>query len=510
MNVKLQLLLTAMPLALCSLPPAFNPSPALAATPPLGGAKGVLLACENSDCLDGILNSPKSYYSSLGASPVDTQGSLSADLSKYRLVVIISPSSNPTAAEVSSLKKFIKGGGRLVLTAYPDPNLVSNNWLAQLDVPIRFTGENAGSSDCPTKPNNSNSYALHPLTADLPTTGVYYTTATTLNINPRNPGVLLSPPGAFDKTILAVHPHARTTGGDVVIAGGDFFSSFCNFKNEKLWANLFLNMDDDNDGLLNDWEIRGYDADGNGTIDVNLPAMQANPKRKDIFVEMDWMEGCPGSRKPTIGAIGTLVRAFANAPLSNPDGSSGISLHLDYKQGGQFTGGNSISCVGTLTWPEGFQTLKKSNFDAKKRGRIFHYSIWANLLDTPEGRKGGAAENLGDDLVVALGRSGGGNATSQAGLFMHELGHNLGLNHGGVGNYIDYKPNHLSVMNYSFTLGGLIFNSERGKIDYTRSSPPALNELALNENIGLNGGAAVNDYGTLWFCQGSNDEKKNS
>jgi hypothetical protein len=476
----------------------------------------VLLTCQNQDCNgDKIFSTIKSYYNSLGASLVDEVYQLPADLSKYRLVVIISPSSYPTAAEVSSLKNFIKGGGRLVFTVWPDLGnvtvgniAVGNNWLTQIGVPISVTGDNAGNSDCPTKPNNSNSYAPHPLTGDLPTTGVYYTTATTLNINPQNPGVLLSPPGALDKTILAVYPHVRTTRGDVVVAGGDFFTAYCNLKNQKLWANLFLNMDDDNDGLLNDWEIRGYDADGNGTIDVNLPAMGANSKHKDIFVEIDWMEGCPGSRKPTTGAIGKIVQAFANAPVKNPDGIDGITLHIDYGQGGLFTGGTKIACVDTLIWPEDFQPLKTANFDAKKRQRIFHYSIWANFLEIPgEGRKGGAGEQGGDDLVISLGTSRG-NDTSQAGIFMHELGHNLGLNHGGVGNYVDYKPNHLSVMNYSFTLTGLILDSNKGTIDYGRSSPPALNELALNEKIGLNGGPAVTPYGTVWYCQGSNDRKE--
>ena len=37
---------------------------------------------------------------------------------------------------------------------------------------------------------------------------------------------------------------------------------------------------------------------------------------------------------------------------------------------------------------------------------------------------------------------------------MHELGHNLGLRHGGD-DLPNFKPNYLSVMNYSFQLTGL-------------------------------------------------------
>ncbi|KYK24672.1 hypothetical protein AYK25_06015, partial [Thermoplasmatales archaeon SM1-50] len=41
--------------------------------------------------------------------------------------------------------------------------------------------------------------------------------------------------------------------------------------------------DDDGDGLPNDWEIYGYDANGDGIIDVDLPAMGADPQHEDIF-----------------------------------------------------------------------------------------------------------------------------------------------------------------------------------------------------------------------------------
>ena len=52
---------------------------------------------------------------------------------------------------------------------------------------------------------------------------------------------------------------------------------------------LTIFSDTDGDGLRDDWEMNGVDADGNGTIDLDLPAMGANPLRKDLFVETDWM-----------------------------------------------------------------------------------------------------------------------------------------------------------------------------------------------------------------------------
>ncbi len=72
---------------------------------------------------------------------------------------------------------------------------------------------------------------------------------------------------------------------------------------------------------------------------------------------------------------------------------------------------------------------------------------------------------------------------------MHELGHNLGLGHGG-GDEVMNKPNYLSVMNYAFQTSGLIYdNKETGTFDYSRSDQiPELDEAHLNETVGLDGG----------------------
>lgn len=38
---------------------------------------------------------------------------------------------------------------------------------------------------------------------------------------------------------------------------------------------------------------------------------------------------------------------------------------------------------------------------------------------------------------------------------MHELGHNLGLKHGGADLCINYKPHYLSIMNYTYQANGI-------------------------------------------------------
>jgi len=81
---------------------------------------------------------------------------------------------------------------------------------------------------------------------------------------------------------------------------------------------------------------------------------------------------------------------------------------------------------------------------------------------------------------------------------MHELGHNLGLLHGGF-EHLGYKPNYLSVMNYFFQLDGLIIDGVDGHYDYSRFNLTTLNENDLNEGLGLSGTPEAANYGTKYF-----------
>ena len=221
------------------------------------------------------------------------------------------------------------------------------------------------------------------------------------------------------------------------------------------------NLDDtDCDGLADDWEKAG------SYLGISMPGV--NWQHKDILVEIDAMVSHANTNLNS--AMDLVKTKFATAPaISNPDGQPGINLHviLDHK---------TIphdSC--TDIWSE-FQTLKNAWFGTalerasiadivSKKQTIYHYGI---SLHSQCGLTGvsGSAEQPGNDIVISLGDSGwadsdanghpDGNTNQKAATFMHELGHNLDLKHGGSTNTPPCKPNYFSVMNPLYEFAGIV------------------------------------------------------
>lgn len=302
--------------------------------------------------------------------------------------------------------------------------------------------------------------------------------------------------------------------------------------------------DADGDGLCDDWETNGLTVYVAGVpVFVNLPAMGANPNHKDIFVQADYMTsqalcipifGClfGHTHQPSLAAVALVTQAFANAPVNNPDGTTGITLHVDCGPScvmnpimgttwGAMSQANALAhqdSLGALVgnnydWTTGFDPIKRVNFSTARQ-QVFHYLVFAHNLSGLDGTSGISRGITASDFIVSLGSwdsghggsgspgAGVGTTMQQAGTLMHELGHNLSLQHGGTDG-INNKPNFLSVMNYLFQMPGLIINGAQGTLDYSRFLLPSLNENSLNEMVGLNGGAAIARYGTMYFCQGA-------
>src|SRR5262249_44808424 len=141
-----------------------------------------------------------------------------------------------------------------------------------------------------------------------------------------------------------------------------------------------------------------------------------------------------------------------------------------------------------------FDTVKAdpANFGPNDPRRFaFHYCLWTHRISRTEGISG-IADIHGNDLEVGLGNRGFdgrdtdgdglpdykvGDVQEQATTFMHELGHNLGLNHGGApADGVNFKPNYLSVMNYRYLDGIPPTDPDgaagplRARLDYSRKA----------------------------------------
>jgi len=266
------------------------------------------------------------------------------------------------------------------------------------------------------------------------------------------------------------------------------------------------NPDNDGDGLCDNWETEGIDFDHDGVIDLKLydvnmdgvidSSEHADPNHKDVYVEIDWME----QHEPLASALERVVKAFAAAPVTNPDGTTGIRLHLLVDE--QAVGHRDHLAFGNQphTAPD-FDGVKAARFGtgsertaanatmilAAKR-LAFRYALFVHQLSGSGAS--GQAELPGNDFVVSLGGfstvsgHGRGNVDQQAGTFIHELGHTLGRRHGGD-DEANCKPNYMSVMNWCFQFDGAPIVGRA--LDYSRQALPPMDENNLSEPVGIGG-----------------------
>jgi len=229
------------------------------------------------------------------------------------------------------------------------------------------------------------------------------------------------------------------------------------------------------------------DADGipdcsevSGSTFAGLPLYDwgARVGTKDIFIEVDYMEATNSSAQ--VADEGIIPRREALQKVVDSFATQNIAVHFDV--GDLYDPGVGINIAnfdlgggGEVPFAAGISfdpvDARANVYDYKRdytdyaRMQIFHYLIFANSQVAGGGSgSSGLAELNGNDLIVTLGdwslnSSGISNTNAlinyQASTLMHELGHNLGLFHGGSNDGNNYEPNYISIMNYMYQLTGL-------------------------------------------------------
>ena len=235
-----------------------------------------------------------------------------------------------------------------------------------------------------------------------------------------------------------------------------------------------------------------YISDGDevlGTLaGLDLPGLGVNPLVPNILIEYDWFDdGTPThTHRPTATQIAMVTASFA---------AQGVVVIHDYGQGpAPFDRGNLISDADGNVDGLGteYYDYKAANFDANRDG-YFHYNMHPHQYNF--GGSSGLAEINGDDFITATGNFTT-NDLAVAGTIQHELGHNLGLLHGGPlsmlpNSDINYKPNYNSVMSYTYQFSGVDDDctpTPDGVLDYSSGGNPPLDETDLSEPLGICGG----------------------
>ncbi len=302
-------------------------------------------------------------------------------------------------------------------------------------------------------------------------------------------------------------------------------------------STLNCNKNTANDGICDEWKTsQGLQIPLNG-VNYKYPCnpllddptnpfpitgnvvVCPDPSKKDVYVEIDYLS----FDRPDDQALWKVIQAFQTHNINlhlQVDEDLGFNPLLDFvtpwqtqtNSGHNFmdfktqdfgtvkdrtcTTNPSISDQPPCGTDNGAQEIQ--NWLNAKR-QVFHYALFVNQYEFNNIplRVSGISEIPGNDFLIALGPLAGfvGSQTQQAAVFMHELGHNLGLMHGGplkaVGGIstddtlTDCKPNYFSVMNYLYEFSVGDWGYVDRPLDYSESTVTSIDENNINDQVGI-------------------------
>jgi len=355
---------------------------------------------------------------------------------------------------------------------YRDPNTAPANTQQVLNVIISATGGDSINVQLTETSATSGFFTFTPYVMFTSGANNQNTPALHVDVNDIVTTAVQSPPAGIIPIEEAVN----------IISAGDGAwpptGTFLGNKSVKLTG-----TDSDLDGIVDSWETTTglqipyngitYTYPCNSSISYDCPVVG----KKDVYIEIDYMR----RHAPNPDALNDVILAFR---------AQDIRLHIQTDEeiphhANSMTGPAAGGAGGT-----DFDKAKDTYFGSSSdrtngnlltaKRQVFHYALFGHNLSTGFS---GTSEIPGNDNAITLGKWAGavGSRDQQAGTFMHELGHNLRLYHGGSDN-TNCKPNYLSVMSYSRQFSDYVANRP---LTFSSGANTALDEDSYIETNGI-------------------------
>jgi|GEM_PF-5588150 hypothetical protein len=239
------------------------------------------------------------------------------------------------------------------------------------------------------------------------------------------------------------------------------------------------NGDTDKDGIPDGYEVNGYKW-------VDYQDLGCDPKMRDLLVEVDYHhyeeDGVTKSAMFSEALITKAKQFFAALPIDTPLPSgaktTGIAIHFVHdtplpKSHQCYHSASSVSGDKSDANPLFKETFHKATICiGAGSGYRGHSPISGRSLKFFSPNTDQDPENNWQEKAQFL----------RLAVFTHELGHSLGLTHGGNQN-LNFKPNYTGLMNYAYdsTYNGKPQTLEGTEVHFSDGTFPSLDEAALIE-----------------------------